>query len=394
LEKVKSALDKIDWNFSDYNSLIFPLDINSMHWYPASFVPQIPSILIEVLSKKGETVFDPFGGSGITAIEAARLGRRFIVTDSNPFAISIIQGKLEAISFTDHNWYEVEIFETEKLSPIADISKFCESHNLSSEVFEWFEESTLSELLSIYGYILQKKNDLGNTVRQTLFSAILNRCCSQRDHYTYITDKCFPGKKVYRPAKQFFLEQLRTTQAAVKAAKIQFHQLHQIDWNPIAQGIVMFSDTRNLSGIEDNSADLVVTSPPYLCVNDYVRSMRLTHLFFSVDNLESSITLEIGARRKRHRKNILQEYMTDLRMCFSEVDRILKDDSFMCLIIGQGRGRVNTTNIIHEISTMLAEDFCFKLIHSTERDIKFRRIQVIGVPSESILVFSRGKKND
>jgi 16S rRNA G966 N2-methylase RsmD len=44
---------------------------------------------IETYSRKGEIVFDPFAGSGVVAIEAARRGRKAIVVDLNPAASMI-----------------------------------------------------------------------------------------------------------------------------------------------------------------------------------------------------------------------------------------------------------------------------------------------------------------
>src|SRR5438093_552621 len=41
---------------------------------------------IDRYSQLGDTVFDPFGGTGVTAIEALLAGRRAIHSDLNPFA--------------------------------------------------------------------------------------------------------------------------------------------------------------------------------------------------------------------------------------------------------------------------------------------------------------------
>src|SRR6266478_8302732 len=41
---------------------------------------------IERFSSEGDTVLDPFGGTGVTAIEAFLLGRSAIHNDLNPFA--------------------------------------------------------------------------------------------------------------------------------------------------------------------------------------------------------------------------------------------------------------------------------------------------------------------
>lgn len=44
-------------------------------WHPAAFPAEIPRRLIELYSWPGDTVLDPFVGSGTTVFEAARLGR-------------------------------------------------------------------------------------------------------------------------------------------------------------------------------------------------------------------------------------------------------------------------------------------------------------------------------
>src|SRR5467141_1893037 len=46
---------------------------------------------IERYSRPGDTVLDPFGGTGVTAIEAFLLGRKAIQNDLNPFANFIAQ---------------------------------------------------------------------------------------------------------------------------------------------------------------------------------------------------------------------------------------------------------------------------------------------------------------
>ena len=60
---------------------------HNFHPFPAKFIPQIPRILIEQFSEPGDTVFDPFCGSGTTLVEASLLGRNSIGTDINPISI-------------------------------------------------------------------------------------------------------------------------------------------------------------------------------------------------------------------------------------------------------------------------------------------------------------------
>ncbi len=389
-KSVLRALKQVDWNFADYyGSRQFPADINSLHWYPAIFVPQIPAILIQILSNAGDLVLDPFEGAGSTLIEASRLRRRFVGADLNPYAVNIARAKILAISRTDDGWYDSEKRNIRQLSPVVDPKRLCDEEGIDPEVFEWFEEKTLSELLAIRRYIIQRKGSDCNLVRKVMFSSILNKCCSQRDHYTYVTDKCFPKAMIYRPAMQYFSEQLELMHAAAIEAKRQFQRVHGCEWVPSQDGIIECADARNLGWIADGSIDLVVTSPPYLGVNDYVRSMRLTWLLFPEDGTEVAIREEIGARRKRQRKKAYEEYFHDMEIAFKEIARVLKPSGFLALVMGQGRGRVNKNDVITELIMLLREKHEFQVLFESERRIKFRRIQVPGVGTEKVIVLRR-----
>src|SRR6266480_778377 len=46
---------------------------------------------VERFSRAGDVVLDPFGGTGVTAIEAFLIGRKAIQNDLNPFANFIAQ---------------------------------------------------------------------------------------------------------------------------------------------------------------------------------------------------------------------------------------------------------------------------------------------------------------
>jgi DNA modification methylase len=385
------ALKNIDWDFSDYSSSKYPIDINSMHWYPGSFVPQIPSVLIEVLSKPGDRVLDIFSGSGTTLIEASRLNRKYIGIDSNPNAIDISKAKIYAISRTKPKWYTDQIQKISSVKPIRNLTEYCVTHGINSEVQNWFEETTLAELLSIHKYLQMETIDYKFLILKNIFSSILNKCCSQREHYTYITDNCRPPDMLYRPAIKGYIEQLRLIGAAIKFVQEQYKRIHNKVWNPIQDGRVEFGDSRDLNTIDENEADIVVTSPPYLGVNDYVRSMKLTYLFFNDSREKKSISNEIGARRKRQRKNAFEEYIQDMKESFHEISRVLKPDSYFCMIIGQGRGKVNKTGTIKILLDILIKNYEFSLLFEKNRKIKFRRIQVPGVSEESIIVLKKNK---
>jgi len=63
-----------------------------VHPYFTRRSPNVVRAYIERYSREGDVVLDPFGGTGVTAIEAMLLGRRAIHNDLNPFANFIARG--------------------------------------------------------------------------------------------------------------------------------------------------------------------------------------------------------------------------------------------------------------------------------------------------------------
>lgn len=94
LSAYAARLDRIDWDFPQAGTVTG--SIHQLHWFPGNFIPQIPAALIEVLSRPGDLVLDPFGGSGTTVLEAARLGRRSIYSDAVSACALIARAKIAA----------------------------------------------------------------------------------------------------------------------------------------------------------------------------------------------------------------------------------------------------------------------------------------------------------
>jgi modification methylase len=63
--------------------------------HPAPFPVELPRRLIELFTYKGDTVLDPFLGSGQTAIAAALYGRHYVGYDIDPAYIELSERRLE-----------------------------------------------------------------------------------------------------------------------------------------------------------------------------------------------------------------------------------------------------------------------------------------------------------
>lgn len=94
-------LDLETWENCDINTdslwLIPERDKSGKHQniYHGNFVPQIPNQLIRRYTKKGETIFEPFMGSGTTLFECERLERKYIGFDINSEIVSVVKSKID-----------------------------------------------------------------------------------------------------------------------------------------------------------------------------------------------------------------------------------------------------------------------------------------------------------
>lgn len=72
-----------------------------IHKYWARKPHNVVSEYIRHYSKEGEIVLDPFGGSGVTAMEALKAGRKAISMDLNPMSAFLIENTLSPINTRD-----------------------------------------------------------------------------------------------------------------------------------------------------------------------------------------------------------------------------------------------------------------------------------------------------
>ena len=81
----------------DYIKLFAPIwtDVTGQlrKHHPAPYPLDIPRRLIRMFSFAGDTVLDPFGGTGTTALAAAELGRDSISVEIEPKYVDLIEDR-------------------------------------------------------------------------------------------------------------------------------------------------------------------------------------------------------------------------------------------------------------------------------------------------------------
>lgn len=376
-------LEQIDWDFTGERGTDSYV---SFHWYPARFVPQIPSTLIGYFSERGDTVLDPFCGSGTTLLEAFRLDRKPIGIDLHPAAIMMTKAKLLPMEYAD---IEALLRLSENLAT-SEWRGLIQHHadldipNMD-ENRKWFHHQTLIELACLYSAIRKLESTEQCIIAQSCFSSILNRVCSQDRHYGWICDNVRPKKIVYKDAFDAFRSKLHQYQKFKTEYESGLQTLgpRYVHHEDI---VLLCGDSRQLLGkLDSDSIDLAITSPPYLNVTDYIKSFRLYMLWFGPSVWESLSTAEIGARCRRFRKDCYQDYLNDMHTCIVQIARVLRRGKFLCLVLGESSSYPLYSESLLEICQTEGLDEILRLT----RNIAKQRLLYPRLSTETIIVLKR-----
>jgi DNA modification methylase len=133
--------------------------------------------------------------------------------------------------------------------------------------------------------------------------------------------------------------------------------------------------------LKKGSVKLVVTSPPYFGVSDYVKSQRLSMEWFGLE-IEPLRLLEIGARSKRHRRTALQDYLTEMRSVFLAMHQAIRKDGACIIVLGESSKRAP---YIDEFNQAL-KGCGYTIAYKTTRNISPQRRQYAHMETETITI--------
>ena len=94
------------------------------------------------------------------------------------------------------------------------------------------------------------------------------------------------------------------------------------------------ADSRNLFMLDDESVDIIITSPPYANTYDYYLYHKFRKRWLDLD-VQYAQYNEIGSRREYSSlKKPAEQWTVDLKKCFSEMYRLIKKDGLAFIVIG------------------------------------------------------------
>ena len=246
------------------------------HWiypYKGKFHPQMIRALINIIKiKTGETLFDPFVGSGTSVLEAQILGINAIGLDINNLCVLISKVK------------------TESVDVINDIKKYKDF------------------------YLIKKKVKESNDERVRNFYKVAEMMA--------YSDKARRGKDFESSFIRDILKMVESVEDYKNA--IKNHNLN------IAKTKIIRGDARNVN-LKDDTIDGIITSPPYSIALNYVAndSHSLEALGYDLDKIKEDF---IGVRGKGLEK--FELYDKDMEKSYSEMYRVLKKNKYCVIVIG------------------------------------------------------------
>jgi DNA modification methylase len=370
LERRLRRLNEISWNFDGARSRS---PLSATHFYPARFISQLPSNLISLLSEPGDVVLDPFCGSGTTLVEAQRLGRRAIGMDVNPVSVIISRARTMGLG-ADQVRQALDELATALLRPSRDALAAVPS---AVQLGKWYSPDVALGLASMHGDIQATSDPDARLLKFFCFSAMLLKVCRESRHWGYVCDNTEPKGSPPRNVAEI----MHRTASEILDGLSQDPPPADLGTRPL---VYEGSATTLHTVVEPESVDLVVTSPPYYGVVDYIKSQRLSLEWLGI-GIEERRLQEIGARSKRHRRQAHIQFGDELRQSFCEVAKVMKPGAACAVVFGVSPKR----DFTFERLLSILVDAGLELQSDHNRDVSVQRTFKPSVLRERLYVLTK-----
>jgi DNA modification methylase len=301
--------------------------VHGFHTYPARMHPATASRLVAAFSREGQVVLDPFCGSGTVLVEARLLKRRAIGVDANPLAVRLARRKAVPA-------YEAELASLTKSAEQAAAvaterrkAKSGASKRYPPPDMEAFDAHVLLELDGLKVGLAALEDRQARATLELVLSSILIKLSRRRGDTA-------AGTRETRLAAGYptrlFVKKTAELVGLLSAAA------PALALGPRAD--VFEDDARVMRDAVPESVDLVVTSPPYPGVYDYVEHHRLRLRWLGLKE-HTFAENEIGARRDLSKLGTAaagQAFETQMTDVLAALSRVLTKSGRAIFLVADG----------------------------------------------------------
>ena len=305
--------------------------------YPAKFIPQIVRYAITTYTKEGNWIVDPFAGSGTVGVEAYLCKRNALLLDLNLLLnhimpLKVYRGK-DRLRETDL----YKLLKGMKESKHQFIPSW-------SNVDYWYAPEILQVLSHYWGFVNSTDGVYATVIKSALLKA------SKRFSYTEDrTPKLARSKRKLKAIEELlkgnWREQLDEMihSLSLKTLKslndfVMYTQQHQ---NRAASEIHWQAGVDSSYATVPRVCDALITSPPYLQAQEYIRStkMELFWLGHTEEEIRELSRLEIPYRKAD--RVIQTETLDKIRDILTRDDLQKRLDSYFCHTINALENAMN-----------------------------------------------------
>jgi len=409
--------------------------------YPAKFHPPIARSLIEKFSNPGQTIFDPFIGSGTSAVEALATGRNAVGVDVDPVAVAVATAKtqrlrpqalkasaellLHRLGRYERDPREYEHRQFVDLSPANYLRQSRQVIGYIPHIpniEHWFRRYVIIDLARIRRTLSELEAPLAHRQFLEIVFASIIRNASNADPVP-VSGLEVTSHMIRKDAEGRVINPFMLFRKAIAKALVASKTFYEATTSKVHAKVFSgnaISLKRALRGI-----NCIITSPPYHGAVDYYRRHTLEMYWLgktashderlillekyigrlSVPKRNLNPGLELSALAARWEKRIrevsdrradsFRHYAISMKSAFNEIAKVLRAGSPAIFVVGNSRW--NGTELpTHDLLEEAAEDH-FDLMETFSYSVKNRymsysRHNGADIKVDHVLVFHRRRR--
>lgn len=407
--------------------------------FPAKFHAPIAAALIERFTEVGDTILDPFCGSGTSLVEAICAGRHAVGTDVDPLAILVTQAKtsrfdmarmarqvddlvkiVEEMAASDEREWGSFLGDIPKRTFDAAIGPLAHAVPPLPRIEHWFRRRVIVQLAALRNLVDSLSDGDFRTFVLLAFAASI-RNSSNADPVP-VSGLEVTSHMLRKEAEGRLVDPYRIFVKALVRQVAAFEQT-AADSSALCRSTILQRDARILKKDELPRVDHVVTSPPYMTAVDYYRRhtlemfwlgltadrderLRLLPNYLGRDRVGQIHMPKSGGRGasvarsrlatmgpvKPERARAFTHYSEGMVEVFSSLESVLPSGGRLIMVVGDVKFCGNPVPM-DELMTELAEPH-FALTERlwyplVNRYMSYTRKNDANIDSEHVLVFER-----